>query len=454
MKKTIDMTEGNPLRLLIAFTIPMILGNVFQQCYTMVDTMVVGRFVSKDALAAVGATGAIMYLMISVIIGFTVGTAIVTAQYAGARNTAGIRAIFSTCTFVVLLETAALCLIGNFGLRPALVFLNTPPELLDQADLYLRINFSSCIAPILYNIVSQFMRSLGDSKTPLYALIISSVTNIVLDLVFVIVFHMGVAGVAIATALAQALSAAYCLAVTFRRFPEYIPQRGEWHVDGHIVRTILKFGIPMSLQNMLISFGMMFVQSTINGYGTNIVAGYTAGNKVDQIGLQFMASLGTAMSTYAGQNYGARNRKRLSQGLRASMVLNIGMSIFLSALILPFARYFVQLFIESTETEALDTAVRYLVIVSSFYVFCGISNIMQSFLRGINYAAVPTFSSILELVVKVAVASGFSVMLGCNGIWWAWPVSWCVTDVFLFGFYLLRANQQLQRLDSACQEAC
>lgn len=450
-KKTIDMTEGNPLKLITAFTIPMILGNVFQQLYTMVDTMVVGKFVSKDALAAVGATGAILFLMISIIIGFTVGTAIVTAQKAGAKDAEGIRAIFATGFFIVIIESVALVIIGNIGIRPALRLLRTPEEIIAHADLYLRINFCSCVAPILYNIVSQFMRSLGDSKTPLYALIISSVTNIVLDLVFVIFFGMGVAGVAIATAIAQAISAIYCLAVTFRHFPEYIPGKGEWKMSRPIVKTILKFGIPMSLQNMLVSFGMMFVQSTINGFGTNVVAGFTAGNKLDQIGIQFMNSVGTAASTYTGQNFGAKKVRRLFEGLKASMIFNFIMTAVLSLTLVLFGKYIVLLFVKSTETEVISVAANYLKIVCSFYLLCGISNILQNYLRGINYVAVPTASSIIELVVKIAVAFGFSYMFGYNGIWWAWPVAWFVTDVFLFGYLFFKANPAVKKMFSAQQ---
>lgn len=447
-KKNIDMTEGKPLELLTAFTIPMILGNVFQQLYIMVDTMVVGKFVSKDALAAVGATGAILFLMISIIIGFTVGTAIVTAQTAGAKDTEGIRAIFSTGFYIIIIETVALCIIGNLGSKPALRLLNTPEDIINQADLYLRINFSSCIAPIMYNVISQFMRSLGDSKTPLYALIISSVLNIILDLLFVIVFHMGVAGVAVATAISQFISAFYCLIVTWKKFPEYIPLKGQWKINGGIIKTILKFGIPMALQNMLVSFGMMFVQSTINNYGTNIVAGYTAGNKVDQIGIQFMNSVGSAISTYAGQNYGAKKLKRLFEGLKASMVLNLLLSLILALVIIVFGRFIVLLFLKTSETEAISVAVRYLIIVSSFYLFCGISNIFQSFLRGVNYVTVPTSASIAELVVKIGIAFGFSYLFGYNGIWWAWPISWIITDIFLYGYYFFVSKPHLKKIMS------
>lgn len=454
MKKVINMTEGNPLKLLCAFTVPMILGNVFQQLYTMVDTMVVGRFVSKEALAAVGATNAILFLMISVIIGFTVGTAIVTAQYAGAQNTQGIRAIFATGFFIVLIESIALVIIGNIGIRPALVLLHTNEEIIDQAELYLRINFSTCIAPILYNIVSQFMRSLGDSKTPLYALIISSVTNIILDLVFVLCFDMGVAGVAIATVIAQIISAIYCLIVTVRRFPEYIPGKGEWKVDRQVLSVVLKFGIPMSLQNMLVSFGMMAVQYVINGYEVDVVAGYTAGNKVDQIGLQFMNSIGTAMSTYAGQNYGAKKVKRLKEGLGAAVILNLFISGIVSIIIVSLGKYIILLFMESEEELAMAVAVRYLVIVCSFYFLCGVSYIFQSFLRGINYVAVPTVSAFLELGVKIVIAFVFSALLGYNGIWWAWPIAWLVTDIFLVGFCFFKAYPDLKRLFGTTDTTC
>lgn len=200
----------------------------------------------------------------------------------------------------------------------------------------------------------------------------------------------------------------------------------------------------MSLQNMLVSFGMMFVQSTINGYGTNIVAGYTAGNRVDQIGIQFMNSIGTAASTFAGQNYGAKKLKRLFQGLRASLLLNLIMTLFLSLVIFFFGKYIVLLFMKSSETEALEVAVKYLLIVCSFYLFCGISYVFQNFLRGVNYVAVPTASSIIELVVKIGIAYGFSALFGYNGIWWAWPVSWIVTDLFLISYFFFKASPELK----------
>jgi len=190
---------------------------------------------------------------------------------------------------------------------------------------------------------------------------------------------------------------------------------------------------------------MMFVQSTINGYGTNVVAGYTAGNKLDQIGIQFMNSIGTAASTYAGQNYGAKKLKRLREGLKASLFFNLIMTLILSLTIVLFGKYIVLLFVKSSETEVISVATRYLIVVCSFYVFCGISLIFQSYLRGINYVAVPTAASIVELVVKIFIAFGFSYFFGYNGIWWAWPIAWIITDIFLVGFYFIKAVPELKR---------
>ena len=445
-RKAIDMTTGSPLRLLIAFTLPMIFGNIFQQVYSMVDTVVVGRFVSKEALAAVGATGSIMFLMISVIIGFTVGTSIVTAQAAGAKNTEEIRTIFATAAFLILAESALLCLLGNLFLRPALKLLHTPEGILDRADLYLRINFSTCIAPIAYNMYSQFMRSLGDSRTPLAALIISSVVNIILDLALVLLFDMGVAGVAAATAIAQALSAVFCLVSILKKFPETVPLKGGWKPSAAVSGRIIRFGIPMSLQNLIVSLGMMVIQSMINGFGTDYVAGYTAANRVDQIALQFLNSTGSAVSTYAGQNFGAKKKERIFAGLRSGLLMSSVMAVFLSAVLLIAGRFLLMLFLKPEETTALSAGVSYLRIICSFYLFCGAEYVISNLQRGVGEVAVPTAVSIIELALKIGAAFLLSARFGIAGIYVGWPASWIAADLLLLAYYYLRTRPKLKKL--------
>ncbi len=450
MKKNIRMTEGNPLKLMIAFALPMILGNIFQQLYSMVDAMVVGRFVSTQALAAVGATGSILFLMISFIIGFTMGTSIVTSHYAGAEDERGLRSTFATGAWISAIAYVIICIGGNLLAGPALRLLGTPEDIIADAEVYIRINFSTSIAPITYNMIAQFLRALGDSKTPLYALIISSFTNIVLDLLFVIAFGMGVAGVALATAIAQVCSTGFCLFRAFRNYKDVIPHKAEWKKpNGEIVKRILKFGLPMSVQQVFVSFGMMAIQGIINSFGSGVVAGYTAANKVDQIALQFMNSIGSAMSTYAGQNYGARRGERLFSGLKSALVLTVGAGLFLTLAMVFAGRYLVLLFMESTEVEAIGVATQYLTTVAIFYVLCGVSYVYSNLLRGVGKVVVPTAASFVELGAKILAAGVLSKLFGHAGIWYAWPVAWIVTDLLLIGYFHLVSAKQLRRLQPA-----
>lgn len=447
MKKSIRMTEGSPLKLMVAFALPMVLGNIFQQVYSMVDAMVVGRFESAQALASVGATNAILFLMISFIIGFTMGTSIVTAQYTGAEDKHGLRATFATGTWISVIAYLVIAALGNLVAGPALRLLGTPADIIEGAKTYIRINFITSIAPITYNMAAQYLRAMGDSKTPLYALLISSIINIILDLFFVIWLHMGVAGVAWATAIAQVCSTGFCVWRIFRNFPDLIPTREEWKKPkGEIVKRIFKFGIPMSVQNIFVSFGMMAIQGIINSFGSGVVAGYTAANKVDQIALYFMSSIGSAMSTYAGQNYGAQRGERIFSGLRAALVLVIAAGLFVTIAMLFAGRYLVLLFLESSETEAIGVATQYLTTVAIFYVLCGISYVYSNLLRGIGKVMVPTAASFAELGAKILSAYFLSAVFGHAGIWYAWPMAWVVTDLLLIGDFYLRSGKELKRL--------
>ena len=448
MKQAKDMTKGKPFPILLSFTLPLVLGNIFQQFYSMVDAMVVGRFVSKEALAAIGATNAILFLMISLIIGFTMGTSITAAQFAGAKDLEGLRSVFAAGSYISLIAACCLALLGCTFALPALRLLGTPEDIIGDARVYLTVNFSTCIAPITYNMISNYLRSLGDSKTPLFALILSSVTNICLDLLFVLAFQMGVAGVALATAIAQFLSTLFCLFRVSRGFREVLPQKGGWRPKKQVIGSILKFGMPMAVQNIFVSFGMMSIQGIINGFGTNVVAGYTAAAKVDQIALQFMTSIGSAVSTYAGQNYGAKNIERIFSGLKASLIMVLATGILLTAVILPFGKYLVLLFIDASESEAISVASGYLYTVSIFYLLCGVTYVYSNALRGMGFVTIPTVSSFVELGAKILTAMLLSRVLGYGGIWLAWPVSWLVSDLLLAGYFHLFAGKKTAALFS------
>jgi len=434
-KKSIDMTQGNPFKLLLSFTVPMLLGNIFQQFYSMVDSIVVGRFVGVDAFAAIGATSSVLYLMISLIIGFTIGISVVTAQFFGAKKEEELQHTAVTATLLSLLMAALLGLIGISCSRIVLKLLKTPENILGDAVLYLTFNFATCLAPISYNMASNMLRSCGDSRTPLYALIISSVTNIILDLLFVIVFHMGVMGVALATAIAQALSTVFCVIVIYRNFPYMRFNRKSLKVYSNIIQNVMRIGIPMSIQNIFTSFGMMAVQSIINPFGSVVVAGYAAANKVDQIGMQPMMAIGSAMSTYAGQNLGAGKQDRIQEGVKKASLLGVVVCGAIGLILMFFGRFIVQLMVSDAEADVITVAREYLMIVAAFYILGSLVYIYTNTLRGMGIIAVPMVASFLELGVKVVAAFLLARIFDYHVIWFAWPMAWGASAILQIGYY-------------------
>lgn len=423
-KSGMDMTAGNPAKLMISFAIPMILGNIFQQVYSMVDSIIVGRFVGKNALAAIGATQSVLFLIICLIIGLTNGTCILVSQYFGAKDEEAIKKICGAAVYASVLAWAFIAIVSFIFSGPILSLLNTPEEIISDARAYLLVNTFSSIAPIAYNMFANIMRALGDSKTSLYALIISSCVNIVLDLLFVVTFGWGVIGAGAATAIAQVLSGVFCFIVIKKKHPVLHLSRRHLVFHPKTMGQIIKIGIPMAVQNAVTSLGMMFVQSMINGYGTDTVAAYTAANKIDQIALMPLQSLGMALSTFTGQNYGSGNIKRIRQGVGISAGLAIGVGAALMLIIIPLSGPLVTLFVSSKEVAVVTIAKEYLRIVAMFYWLCGLMNIFLSLYRGMGKMLVSTFSSMLEPVTKVAAAFVFSQMLGRVGLWAAWPVGW------------------------------
>lgn len=434
-KSGTDMTVGNPAKLMISFAIPMVLGNIFQQVYSMVDSIIVGRFVGKNALAAIGATQSVLFLIICLIIGLTNGTCILVSQYFGAKDEEAIKKIAGAAVYASVLAWAFIAIVSLIFSGPILRLLNTPEEIIGDARAYLLVNTFSSIAPIAYNMFANIMRALGDSKTSLYALIISSCVNIGLDLLFVVSFGWGVIGAGAATAIAQVLSGVFCFIIIKKKHA--VLHLSCRHLVFHpkTMGQIIKIGIPMAVQNAVTSLGMMFVQSMINGYGTNTVAAYTAANKIDQIALMPLQSLGMALSTYTGQNYGSQNVRRIRQGVGISAGLSLGVGVALMAVILPLSGPLVTLFVSAKEVEVIAIAKEYLGVVAMFYWLCGLMNVFLSLYRGMGKMFISTCSSMLEPASKVIAAFIFGNMFGRMGLWAAWPVGWVFAlalPLFLF----------------------
>lgn len=440
---TNDMTQGKPVAAITKFAIPMFVGSVFQQVYNMVDSIVVGQFVGPQALAAVGTCAGAFNLLIALITGLTSGMSVVTAQYFGAQKTDSVRRTFISSTIVILLTGMAVSVIGVVLARPLLLALNTPADVIDDAVLYLSILFAGTLANCLYNGISAVLRALGDSVMPLVILVAASLLNVALDVVFVISLNMEVAGVAAATVLAQLVSAVVCLVYVFRKIPMLRFGFRELRCDNTIIRELLRIGLPVALSSCGVSLSVMFMQRAINAYGSTVMAGYTIGNRAENVGMCLAFSIGMAVGTFCGQNVGAGKFDRVRQGLHVGYALSIGYAVTVAVLILVFARPLAGIF--SPDEEVLDIAVTNMRITAFFLPMLGLIFVYQNFLRSVGDVAPTVWMSVTEIVARSVLAFLFSALFGYVGIWWVTPIGWIAS--VLIGFFRYRSGVWARRFE-------
>lgn len=435
--KNLDMTQGEPARLLVLFAIPMLIGGIFQLMYNMTDTLVVGRFASVDALAAIGATGSTTSLIMMLGQGLTNAVSVVISQAEGAGRQDRMKSCVAHAVYLVLAGSLVLGLASFFGARPFLTLLGTPENIIDDAVSYVQITGGLSIALTAYNGVAAVLRAIGDSKTPLYFLILCSLLNVVLDLVFVIAFHGGVPGVAIATVISQAVSVVLCVFYMVRRYPRLRPDAASFRFDGKIIREYLTIGLPMCFQSGVLCVGMFVITAVINSFGSDIVAAYTIGGKVEQLATLSFSNLAFSFSVYAGQNYGARLYRRIGEGLKKGLLIIVGLTILSSAVMLLFARPLAQIFLEEDVAAVLDGAVAMIRTEACFFWALGIIWAVNSTLRGMGLVHIALVSSIVELVCKIGISVTLSQVIGSAGIWIAAPSGW-VLGLIPSLIYLLR----------------
>ena len=435
--KNLDMTQGEPARLLVVFAIPMLIGGIFQLMYNMTDTLVVGRFASVDALAAIGATGSTTSLIMMLGQGLTNAVSVVISQAEGAGRQDRMKSCVAHAVYLVLAGSLVLGLASLFGARPFLTLLGTPENIIDDAVSYVQITGGLSIALTAYNGVAAVLRAIGDSKTPLYFLILCSLLNVVLDLVFVIAFHGGVPGVAIATVISQAVSVVLCVFYMVRRYPRLRPDAASFRFDGKIIREYLTIGLPMCFQSGVLCVGMFVITAVINSFGSDIVAAYTIGGKVEQLATLSFSNLAFSFSVYAGQNYGARLYRRIGEGLKKGLLIIVGLTILSSAVMLLFARPLAQIFLEEDVAAVLDGAVAMIRTEACFFWALGIIWAVNSTLRGMGLVHIALVSSIVELVCKIGISVTLSQVIGSAGIWIAAPSGW-VLGLIPSLIYLLR----------------
>ncbi|MBU0935696.1 MAG: MATE family efflux transporter [Spirochaetes bacterium] len=432
-----DLTQGNETKVIVAFALPMLLGNVFQQLYTMVDSIIVGNFVGTYALAAVGTAFPVIFLMVSLIMGLTMGTTVLVAQYFGAKDYLRVRLAVDTGYIILFWSGLAMSIIGVASTGTILRLLNVPPEVLPEATTYLRIIFSGLLAMFGYNAISAILRGLGDSKTPLYLLIVASLVNIALDLLFVLVFGWGVAGVAWATVISQGLS--------FVGGMVYLNTRNE-HVrfdlktlrfDKEIFKQSVRIGLPTGIQQTMVSLGMMALMRIVNGFGATAIAAYTAASRLDSFAAMPAMNLSQAISTFTGQNMGAGRTERVKRGHLSATLIGGIISVLVGLVAIFWGRPMIGLFTQDAAVMALGA--RYLLIVGASYILFSTMFINNGVMRGAGDAFIPMINTLLALwLVRIPVALLLSgpLGLGTDGLWLSIPAGWIMGAIFSTWYYL------------------
>lgn len=432
---TNDMTKGNPVKLILLFSIPLLIGNVFQQLYSMVDTIIVGRFVGVEALAAVGSTGSMFFLVNGMILGLTSGFAVLVSQKFGAKDDIGVKKAVASNIVLTLISTLLMTVVALLVKNPLLRMMNTPENIFDNANTYITIIFAGLITQALYNMAAGILRALGDSKTPLYFLIISSILNVILDLVFIINFKMGVSGAAYATNIAQGFSAILCLIYSYKKFIVLRFKKEDFKVELNYYTKHLKIGIPMGLQFSVTAIGVIIVQSAINVFGSTVIASYTASSKVLQLVMQPAISFGVTIATYAGQNLGAGRFDRIKSGMKIMNKVSIVTSLIAGIVLVFFGRYFVTLFIENPTPEIFSYAQQVFNYSAVFFIPLGFIFVYRNVLQGMGESFVPMMAGVYELVARSIVAFTLPKFIGFTGICLSDPVAWIAACVPLMITY-------------------
>lgn len=427
--KLTNMTTGSPIKHIFSFALPLLVGNLFQQFYNMVDSIVVGNYVGPDALAAVGNCGSMNFLAFSLSSGLAIGIGIIVSQFYGAKDEENVRSTIANAFYVLIAAALVVSLVGYF-LCPALFrLLKTPDKVIGDSIVYMQTTCLGIIGITLYNGVASILRALGDSKTPLYFLVIACVINVVLDLVFVIVFHMEVFGVALATVIAQMVSAILCLIYAYKKVPYFQLSKKELRPNKRIIARSFKIGVPVALQNSMIAISCMVLQGYVNTFGENVMAAFTIINKIEMIVQQPYGSLGAALTTFSGQNMGAGKIDRVKKGFRQATIVALVFSIILLPVAYLFGEPIVGLFVK--KPEVIEIGYRALRITSLCYFGLGMIYIPRSLLNGCGDSGFAMLNGLCEVVCRILYAPIFTKIpqFGFWGLWITTGATWITTAV-------------------------
>lgn len=435
-KKKYNMITDHPGKALLMFVIPMILGNLFQQFYNIADSVIVGRFVGEQALAAVGASYAITNVFIAIAIGGGNGSAVVVSQFFGAEKYGKMKtAVFTTLiNFIVI--SVCLGAVGVVFNDQILTWVNTPADIFEDAGVYLAIYFIGLPFLFMYNVQASIFNSLGDSKKPLYLLVFSSLLNIILDLILVVAFGQGVRGVAIATLIAQGISAVISFFLLMKKLKGYQTDEKYGYYDKTMVASMVRIAVPSTLQQSIVHIGILLVQAVVNNFGSAALAGYSAGTKIESLSIVPMLAIGNAMSTFTAQNIGAGKVERVKEGYKMSYVLIFTAGAFLCVMYQLFGGFFVSMFLEDTSGEAYAVGIRFVKFLSFFYSFIGLKQATDGLLRGAGDVVAFTTANLVNLSIRVIVTNVFAPIYGIQVAWMAVPMGWLANYIISFSWYL------------------
>ncbi len=433
--RNLNMTQGNPTRLLLAFAIPMLIGNLFQQVYSLTDSMIVGQFLGADALGAVGSTGSVTFLFFSICNGIGSGAGIVVAQFFGAGLFERTKRAIANAAYVMMAASLLMGVAAYFAAPLVLGMMGVPEGLMQDATTYMRMSCLGVPLVAVYNYSSSMLRSLGDSKTPLYFLIFSCFLNIVLDLLFVCQWHTGVFGAALATVIAQMISGVGCLLYALKHNPYFHLNKADLQPDGEIIRQSIKLGLPMALQWSLISVSSTALQTFVNGFGPEAMAAYTATNRIEQLVHMPYGSISGALATYSGQNYGARDMKRVKEGLRHGMMISAVFTALMMVVYQLFNEPVMRLFVKEEAVILIGSDA--LKLTSWFYIFLAVIYMSRGVLNGVGDAMFALINGVVEVICRIVIPMALVGMfpeIGKMGIWWTTVTTWIISA----GFCMLR----------------
>ena len=432
----INMTEGSPIRLMLAFSVPMLIGNIFQQLYNLADSVIVGQLIGSDALAAIGATGSITFFFFALCNGIGSAGGIITSHFFGEGNADKVKNCIVNTAFIMIVFPLVIGAIAFFSAGPILVFLKTPESILADATAYMKIMCLNLFLVSAYNFVSSMLRALGDSKTPLYFLIFSCFLNVILDIIFVYNLKMGVIGAGLATLISTILCSILCLLFAFKTNPYFQMKKRDIRLNQEILWKCIKLGVPLSMQFSMIAISCMALQRVVNNFGPIAVAAFTATSRVEQVIHQPYQTLGAALSTYSGQNFGAKKKDRLIDGYRKAMLMMTVFTIVMIPLIQLFGHGITRLFVK--DSEVIEMGAFALKISSYFYIFLGLIYMVRGVLNGVGDALFSLVNGVTEVIGRFTVPFILTTIpaIGVWGIWWSVGIVWFMSGATAYLRYI------------------